>query len=52
MMDGAIATARMCGQRVRLTRHQRIWSFRLARSRSGGFGRQSRTPMSSSSKFT
>jgi hypothetical protein len=43
MMYGAIATARMCGQREHLIQHQWLSSFFVTRSRSGGRHRQSRT---------
>jgi hypothetical protein len=45
MMDGVIATAFMCGQRVHLIQHQQMSSFFVTRSRSGGLRRQSRTLM-------
>jgi hypothetical protein len=45
IMKGAIATARMRGQRVHLIQHQWMSSFLVTRSRSGGRRRQSRTVM-------
>ena len=42
---GAIATDRICEQRVHLIQHQWMLSLRETRSRSGGFRRQSLTLM-------
>jgi acetyl-CoA C-acetyltransferase len=43
MMNGAIATARICGQRLHFSQHQQMSSSLWTRSGSGGLRRQSRT---------
>jgi hypothetical protein len=45
MMNGALATAAMCGQRVHLIHHQHVLGFCVTRSRIGRLRRQSRTLM-------
>jgi hypothetical protein len=45
MMNGAIATSTMRGQRKHLIHHQHVLGFSVTRSRSGDRRRQSRTLM-------
>ncbi len=45
MTNGAVATARMCGQRTHLVQHHWMWSGLVTRGGIGGLRRQSRTVM-------